>query len=182
MKAFNIIKGDKLMKLEDLIRDVVDFPEKGVVFKDITPLLQDPKGLKEAIDRMQANLKDLDFDLVIGPESRGFIFGVPIAYNLNKGFVPVRKPGKLPYKTISQDYDLEYGSSTIELHIDAIKPGQKVVIVDDLLATGGTTRAMIDLIEKMGGEIVKIEYLIELEFLKGIDLFKGYHVSSLIKY
>ncbi|HHX62195.1 MAG TPA: adenine phosphoribosyltransferase [Epulopiscium sp.] len=171
-----------MMKLEDLIRDVVDFPEKGIVFKDITPLLQSPEGLRESVNRMQEGLKDLDFDLVVGPESRGFLFGVPIAYNLNKGFVPVRKPGKLPYKTISQDYDLEYGSSTIELHIDAIKPGQKVVIVDDLLATGGTTRAMIDLIEKMGGEIVKIVYLIELEFLKGIELFEGYNVSSLIKY
>lgn len=170
------------MKLEDLIRDIVDFPEKGVVFKDITPLIQSAEGLHEAINRMQEGLKDLDFDIVVGPESRGFLFGVPIAYNLNKGFVPVRKPGKLPYKTVSQDYDLEYGSSTIELHIDAIKPGQKVVIVDDLLATGGTTRAMIDLIEKMGGEIVKIEYLIELEFLNGIDLFKDYNVSSLIKY
>ena len=170
------------MKLEDLIRDVVDFPQEGILFKDITPLLQSPEGLREAIDKMQEGLKDLDFDLIVGPESRGFLFGVPIAYNLNKGFVPVRKPGKLPYDTISQSYDLEYGSSTIELHVDAIKPGQKVVIVDDLLATGGTTRAMIDLIEKMGGEIVKIEYLIELESLKGIDLFKGYNVSSLIKY
>lgn len=170
------------MDLKDLIRDVQDFPEEGVLFKDITPLIQSPEGLKEAINRMQENLKDLDFDLVVGPESRGFLFGVPIAYNLNKGFVPVRKPGKLPYKTISQDYDLEYGSSTIELHVDAIKPGQKVVIVDDLLATGGTTRAMIDLIEKMGGEVVKIEYLIELEFLNGIELFKEYNVSSLIKY
>lgn len=170
------------MKLETLIRDVVDFPEAGVIFKDITPLLQHAQGLREAISKMQEELEGLDFDLVIGPESRGFLFGVPIAYNLNKGFVPVRKPGKLPYKTISQEYDLEYGSSVIELHIDAIKPGQKVVIVDDLLATGGTTRAMIDLIEKMGGEVVKIAYLIELEFLKGIDLLKGYEVSSLIKY
>ena len=170
------------MDLKDLIRDVEDFPEEGVLFKDITPLIQNPEGLREAINRMQKNLEGLEFDLVVGPESRGFLFGVPIAYNLNKGFVPVRKPGKLPYKTISQDYDLEYGSSTIELHIDAIKPGQKVVIVDDLLATGGTTRAMIDLIEKMGGEVVKIEYLIELEFLKGIELFKDYNVSSLMKY
>lgn len=170
------------MKLESLIRDVEDFPKEGVVFKDITPLLQSPAGLKAAIDRMQANLEGLDFDLIVGPESRGFLFGVPMAYNLNKGFIPVRKPGKLPYETISQSYDLEYGSSTIELHIDAIKPGQKIVIVDDLLATGGTTRAMIDLIERMGGEIVKIEYLIELEFLKGIDLIQGYNVSSLIKY
>lgn len=170
------------MDLKDLIRDVVDFPEKGVVFKDITPLLQSPEGLRQAIDKMQEGLEDLEFDFIVGPESRGFLFGMPIAYNLNKGFIPVRKPEKLPYKTISQDYDLEYGSSTIELHIDAIKPGQKVVIVDDLLATGGTTRAMIDLIEKMGGEVVKIEYLVELEFLNGIDLFKEYNVSSLIKY
>lgn len=170
------------MRLEDLIRDVVDFPEEGVVFKDITTLIQCPEGLRQAIDRMQAGLEDLDFDLIVGPESRGFLFGMPIAYNLNKGFIPVRKPGKLPYKTISQDYDLEYGSSTVELHVDAIKPGQRVVIVDDLLATGGTTRAMIDLIERMGGVVVKIEYLIELEFLKGIELFKEYKVSSLIKY
>lgn len=170
------------MKLEALIRDVVDFPKKGVIFKDITPLIQSPEGLRLAIDRMQAELEGLDFDLIIGPESRGFLFGVPIAYNLNKGFIPVRKPGKLPYKTISQSYDLEYGSSIIELHIDAIKPGQKVVIVDDLLATGGTTRAMIDLIERMGGEIVKIEFLIELEFLNGRELMKDYNVSSLIKY
>lgn len=170
------------MKLEALIRDVVDFPKEGVVFKDITPLIQSPEGLRVAIDRMQEGLKDLEFDLIVGPESRGFLFGVPIAYNLNKGFIPVRKPGKLPFETIAQSYDLEYGSSTIELHIDAIKPGQKVVIVDDLLATGGTTRAMIDLIERMGGEIVKIEFLIELEFLKGIELLKGYNVSSLIKY
>ena len=170
------------MKLETLIRDIVGFPKPGVVFKDITPLIQSPEGLRVAIDRMQEELKDLEFDLVVGPESRGFLFGVPIAYNLNKGFIPVRKPGKLPFETIAQSYDLEYGSSTIELHIDAIKPGQKVVIVDDLLATGGTTRAMIDLIERMGGEIVKIEFLIELEFLNGIDLLKGYNVSSLIKY
>lgn len=170
------------MKLESLIRDVKDFPKKGVVFKDITPLIQSPEGLRVAINRMQANLVDLDFDLIVGPESRGFLFGVPIAYNLNKGFIPVRKPGKLPYETISENYDLEYGSSTIELHVDAIKPGQKVVIVDDLLATGGTTRAMINLIERMGGDIVKIEFLIELEFLKGIELFKEYNVSSLIKY
>ena len=170
------------MKLEALIRDVIDFPKEGVLFKDITPLIQSPEGLRLAIDKMQAELEELDFDLIVGPESRGFLFGVPIAYNLNKGFIPVRKPGKLPYKTISQSYDLEYGSSTIEIHIDAIKPGQKVVIVDDLLATGGTTRAMIDLIEKMGGEIVKIEFLIELEFLNGRDLMKNYHVSSLIKY
>lgn len=170
------------MKLESLIRDVVDFPQKGVVFKDITPLLQCPDGLNESINQMQAKLDGKEFDLIVGPESRGFLFGVPIAYNLNKGFIPVRKPGKLPYKTISQSYDLEYGSSTIELHIDAIKPGQKVVIIDDLLATGGTTKAMIDLIEKMGGEVVKIVFLIELTFLKGIDLLEGYEVSSIIKY
>lgn len=170
------------MNLPDLIRDVVDFPEKGVVFKDITPLLQCPEGLVESVDQIQEKLKGIDFDLIVGPESRGFIFGVPVAYNLKKGFIPVRKPGKLPYETIGQSYDLEYGSSTIEIHTDAIKPGQKVVIIDDLLATGGTTKAMIDLVEKMGGEIVKIVFLIELTFLKGIDLLEGYNISSIIKY
>lgn len=151
------------MNLYSLIRDVADFPTEGILFRDITPLLQSPEGLQEAVDQMADEVEGLDFDLVIGPESRGFIFGVPLAYKLRKGFIPVRKPGKLPYETISQSYDLEYGSNTIELHVDAIKPGQKVIIVDDLLATGGTTKAMVDLIEKLGGEVVKIVYLIELE-------------------
>lgn len=170
------------MDLYTLIRDVENFPKEGILFRDITPLLQDAKGLQESIDKMAEEVKDVDFDIVIGPESRGFIFGVPLAYKLQKGFVPVRKPGKLPYETIGQSYDLEYGSNTIEMHVDSIKPGQKVIIVDDLLATGGTTKAMVDLIEKLGGVVVKIVYLIELEGLNGRDLLQGQNIVSLLKY
>lgn len=170
------------MDLYALIRDVKDFPTEGILFRDITPLLQNAEGLKESVDTMAEVLKEVDFDLILGPESRGFIFGVPVAYKMNKGFVPVRKPGKLPYEHISQTYDLEYGTSTVEVHTDAIKKGQKVVIVDDLLATGGTTRAMIDLIEKLGGEVVTIVYLIELEALSGREALKGYNIVSLLKY
>ncbi|MGL4738262.1 MAG: adenine phosphoribosyltransferase [Cellulosilyticaceae bacterium] len=170
------------MDLYSLIRDVADFPSEGIMFRDITPLLQSGEGLQAAIDQMAKEVEGLEYDLVVGPESRGFIFGVPLAYKLGKGFIPVRKPGKLPYETISQSYDLEYGSNTIELHIDAIKPGQKVIIIDDLLATGGTTKAMVDLIEKLGGEVVKIVYLIELEGLNGRDVLAGKEVASLLKY
>lgn len=170
------------MNLKELIRDVEDFPKKGIIFKDITTILQDPAGLKAAIDQMQDKLKGVDFDYVIGPESRGFIFGVPIAYNLNKGFLPVRKAGKLPYKTVSKAYDLEYGTATIEMHIDSIKKGDKVVIIDDLLATGGTSKAMIELIKELGGEIVKIVYLIELEFLKGREILDNMDIETIIKY
>lgn len=170
------------MYLNALIRDVENFPKEGILFKDITPLLQDAKGLQESIDQMAKEVQDVEFDLVVGPESRGFIFGVPLAYKLQKGFVPVRKPGKLPYKTIGQSYDLEYGSNTIEMHIDAIKPGQKVIIVDDLLATGGTTKAIVELIEKLGGEVVKIVYLIELEGLNGREVLEGQNIVSLLKY
>lgn len=170
------------MDLNTLIRDVENFPKEGILFKDITPLLQDAKGLQESIDKMAESVQDVDFDIVIGPESRGFIFGVPLAYKLQKGFVPVRKPGKLPYETIGQSYDLEYGSNTIEMHIDAIKPGQKVIIAEDLLATGGTTKAIVDLVEKLGGEVVKIVYLIELEGLNGRELLKGQNIVSLLKY
>ncbi len=170
------------MDLKNLIRDVHDFPKEGIVFKDITTILQDADGLKESVDQMQARLEGLDFDYVIGPESRGFIFGVPIAYNMNKGFLPVRKAGKLPYKTKSRTYDLEYGSATIEMHIDAIKPGDKVVIVDDLLATGGTSEAMVQLIEDLGGIIVKMVFLIELSFLPGAKKLEKYDVEAVIKY
>ncbi len=170
------------MDLYALVRDVKDFPKEGIVFKDITPLLQDGEGLHESINQIAAHLENLEFDTIVGPEARGFIFGVPTAYKLKKGFIPVRKPGKLPYDCISQTYDLEYGSSTIEMHIDAIEKGQKVVIVDDLLATGGTTKAMIDLIEKMGGEVIKIVFLIELEFLKGRNVLEGYAIESILKY
>lgn len=170
------------MDLYSLVRDVKDFPKEGILFKDITTLIQNGEGLVESIDQIVAKLNDVDFDLVVGPEARGFIFGVPVAYAMKKGFVPVRKPGKLPYECISQSYDLEYGSATIEMHIDAIQKGQKVVIVDDLLATGGTTKAMIDLIEKMGGIVEKIVFMIELEGLKGRDLLKGYEIESILKY
>ena len=170
------------MNLKALIRDVYDFPKEGIVFKDITTVLKDPKGLKEAINAMEASLKALDFDYVVGPESRGFIFGVPIAYNLGKGFIPVRKKGKLPYKTKSCSYDLEYGTATIEIHEDAILPGDKVVIVDDLLATGGTSEAIVQLIETMGGEVVQLSYLIELEFLEGRKKLENQKVESIIQY
>ena len=170
------------MNLYDLIRDVKDFPKEGILFKDITTLIQNGEGLVESIDQIAEKLEGVDFDLVVGPEARGFIFGVPTAYKMKKGFVPVRKPGKLPYECISQSYDLEYGTSTIEMHVDAIQKGQKVVIVDDLLATGGTTKAMIDLIEKMGGIVEKIVFVIELEDLKGRELLKGYVIESILKY
>ena len=170
------------MDLKNVIRDVVDFPKEGIVFKDITPILQDPVALRASVDQFEAALEGLTFDYVVGPESRGFIFGVPLAYNMSKGFVPVRKAGKLPYKTKSKEYDLEYGSAVIEMHVDAIKPGDKVVIVDDLLATGGTSKAMVELIEELGGEVVKMVYLIELGFLDGRELLKGYDVEALIKY
>ncbi|MCF8018670.1 adenine phosphoribosyltransferase [Petrocella atlantisensis] len=170
------------MDLKSLIRDVYDFPKEGIVFKDITTVLQDPAGLRFAVDEFEKALKDVDFDLVVGPESRGFIFGVPLAYNMNKGFIPVRKEGKLPYKTKSKEYDLEYGSAVVEIHMDAIKPGDRVVVVDDLLATGGTSKAMVELIEEMGGIVVKMVYLIELSFLKGREVLQGQDVEAIIKY
>ena len=145
-----------MKKLEEYVRSIPDFPEPGIIFRDITTILQDPDGLHLAIQSMQDKLKDTEFDVVVGTESRGFIFGVPIAYNLHKAFVPVRKKGKLPCETVSMEYDLEYGSAVIEMHKDSIKPGQKVVLVDDLVATGGTIEAAIKLVEELGGEVVKV--------------------------
>ncbi|NLJ89469.1 MAG: adenine phosphoribosyltransferase [Clostridiales bacterium] len=171
-----------MKKLEDYVRSIPDFPEEGVIFRDVTTILQDKDGLRMSVDQIQACLEDEDFDVIVGPESRGFIFGVPIAYNMYKPFIPVRKKGKLPYETIEQEYDLEYGSATIEMHKDAIKPGQKVVIIDDLIATGGTIEAITKLVEKLGGEVVKIVFLIELEGLNGREKLKGYNVESIIKY
>lgn len=171
-----------MKKLEEYVRSIPDFPEKGIIFRDITSVLQDKDGLKLAIEQVQEHLKGVDFDLVLGPESRGFIFGVPVAYNMNKGFIPVRKKGKLPCETVEMEYDLEYGTATIEIHKDAIKPGQKVVIIDDLIATGGTIEAITRLVEGLGGEVVKIVFLIELEGLNGVDKLKGYNVESVIKY
>ena len=171
-----------MKKVEDYVRSIPDFPEKGIIFRDITTVIQSPEGLKLAIDGINEKLKGVDYDVVVGPESRGFIFGVPVAYANGKGFVPVRKKGKLPCETISQDYELEYGTATIEMHKDAIVPGQKVVIVDDLIATGGTTEAIIKLIEQLGGEVVKIIFLIELEGLKGREKISVYDVDAVIKY
>ena len=171
-----------MKKLEDYVLTIPDFPEKGIMFRDVTSVLQDADGLHLAIDTMQDLVKDLDFDVVAGAESRGFIFGTPIAYNMHKPFVLIRKKGKLPRETVSVDYDLEYGKATIEMHKDSIKPGQKVVIVDDLIATGGSVEAAIKLVEELGGEVVKVVFLMELAGLKGRERLKGYDVASVICY
>ena len=171
-----------MKKLEEYVRSIPDFPEPGIIFRYITTILQDPDGLHLAIQSMQDKLKDTEFDVVVGTESRGFIFGVPIAYNLHKAFVPVRKKGKLPCETVSMEYDLEYGSAVIEMHKDSIKPGQKVVLVDDLVATGGTIEAAIKLVEELGGEVVKVVFLMELAGLKGRERLKGYEVESVLCY
>ena len=171
-----------MKKIEDYVRSIPDFPEPGIIFRDITSILQDADGLKLAIDSMQECLKDTDVDVIVGTESRGFMFGVPIAYNLHKPFVPVRKKGKLPCETVSRSYDLEYGSATIEMHRDSIKPGQKVAVIDDLIATGGTVEAAVKLIEELGGEVVKIVFLMELAGLKGREKLAGYDVASVIRY
>lgn len=171
-----------MKKLEEYVRSIPDFPEPGIIFRDITTILQDPDGLHLAIQSMQDKLKDTEFDVVVGTESRGFIFGVPIAYNMHKAFVPVRKKGKLPCETVSMEYDLEYGSAVIEMHKDSIKPGQKVVLVDDLVATGGTIEAAIKLVEELGGEVVKVVFLMELAGLKGRERLKGYEVESVLCY
>lgn len=171
-----------MKKLEEYVRSIPDFPEPGVIFRDVTSILQDADGLSLAIDSMQSYLKDMDLDVIVGLESRGFMFGVPLAYNLHKAFVPVRKKGKLPCETISQTYDLEYGSEEIEIHKDAIRPGQKVAIVDDLIATGGTVEAAVKLIERLGGKVVKIVFLMELEGLNGREKLEGYNVDSVIRY
>lgn len=172
----------KREKLEDYVRTIPDFPEEGVMFRDITTILKDPDGLKMAVEGLLDLLKDVEFDMVAGLESRGFMFGVPIAYELKKGFIPVRKSGKLPAETVSTKYELEYGEAEIEIHRDAIQPGQKVVIVDDLIATGGTCEAACRLVEELGGEVVKICFVMELEGLKGREKLKKYDVQSLISY
>lgn len=171
-----------MKKIEEYVRSIPDFPEPGIIFRDVTSILQDADGLKLSIDLMQEKLEGLDFDVIAGTESRGFIFGVPIAYNMKKPFVPVRKKGKLPCETVSMEYDLEYGTATIEMHKDAIKPGQKVVVIDDLIATGGTIEAAIKLIEQLGGEVVKVVFLMELAGLKGREKLAGYDVESVICY
>jgi adenine phosphoribosyltransferase len=172
----------KTIHLEDRIRDIPDFPQKGILFKDITPLLQDPAAFQHALDRLAAHYKDAGIEVVVGVESRGFIFGAPLAYLLNCAFVPVRKFGKLPSQTVSVEYALEYGTNIVEVHRDAIKPGQRVLIVDDLLATGGTVAASIELVEKLGGQIAGIAFLVELSYLKGRERLKGHDIFALINY
>lgn len=171
-----------MKKIEEYVKSIPDFPEKGIIFRDVTSVLQDADGLHLAIDEMQKFLEGVEFDVIAGTESRGFIFGVPIAYNLHKAFVPVRKKGKLPRETVSAEYELEYGKAEIEMHKDAIQPGQKVVLVDDLIATGGTIEAAARLVKELGGEVVKIIFLMELEGLKGREKLKGYDVESVIHY
>ncbi len=171
-----------MKKIEEYVRSIPDFPEEGIIFRDITSILQDADGLKLAIDSMIDCLKDVDFDVVVGTESRGFIFGVPVAYAMGKPFVPCRKKGKLPCETVSAEYDLEYGSAVIEIHKDAILPGQKVVLIDDLIATGGTIEACAKLVEELGGEVAKIVFLMELAGLEGRKKLAKYDVASVITY
>jgi adenine phosphoribosyltransferase len=170
------------MDLKNKIRVIEDFPKEGISFKDITSLIGDGEGLKFSIDKIVEHLKDKQIDLIVGPEARGFIFGVPVAYALGTGFVPVRKKGKLPYDTVAVEYGLEYGSDILEIHKDAIKKGQRVAIVDDLLATGGTIEAVTKLISSVGGEVVSLSFAIELTELNGRDKLKNYDVMSLVKY
>lgn len=171
-----------MKRIEEYVRSIPDFPEEGIIFRDVTSVLQDADGLKLAIDSMIALLEGVEFDVIVGTESRGFIFGVPIAYALGKPFVPARKKGKLPCETISVQYDLEYGSAEVEMHKDAILPGQKVALVDDLIATGGTIEACAKMIEMLGGEVVKIVFLMELAGLKGREKLQKYDVASVITY
>lgn len=168
--------------LKDYVRTIPDFPEPGIMFRDITTVLSDADGLKLAIDEMEKTLDGVDFDVLAGAEARGFIFGAALAYNMHKPFVLIRKKGKLPSDTVQQTYDLEYGTATIEVHKDAITPGQKVVVVDDLIATGGTVAAAAELIEKLGGEVVKMVFLMELKGLKGREKLAKYDVASVISY
>ncbi|MCK8059052.1 MULTISPECIES: adenine phosphoribosyltransferase [unclassified Fusibacter] len=170
------------MDLKSKIREVQDFPKPGIGFKDITTILQDGEVYHYAIDQFIKSLEGVDYDVIIGPEARGFLVGAPLAYALKKSFVPVRKPGKLPYETAEYTYELEYGTDTLQMHIDAVKPGQKVVIVDDLLATGGTVNAVAKLVEQMGGEVVKMVFLIDLTFLNGRELLKDYDIDAIVEY
>lgn len=170
------------MDLKSKIRVIEGFPKEGISFKDITTLLQDGETFKYVIDQLSDQLKDLNADVIVGPEARGFLVGAPVAYNLGLGFVPIRKPGKLPAETITYEYELEYGTDSLQIHKDAIKPGQRVVILDDLLATGGTVLATAKLIEELGGEVVSLNFLIELAALQGREVLKKYKVESLVVY
>ena len=170
------------MDLASTIRSVPDFPVEGILYYDITTMLKNPEAFKVSIDCLADQFQDKKIDLVVGVESRGFIFGTSLAYKFGAGFVPVRKPGKLPAKTLAESYELEYGTNILEIHVDAIQKGQKILIVDDLLATGGTAKAACDLVEKLGGEIIGIAFVIELNFLNGRKKLKGYDVFSLLQY
>ncbi|MCR4435415.1 MAG: adenine phosphoribosyltransferase [Clostridiales bacterium] len=171
------------MDIKSKLRHVMNFPTEGIDFIDITTVLQDAQALRESLDGMKKKIEEIgEFDLIVGPESRGFIFGAPLAYITGKGFVPIRKKGKLPYKTVSIEYQLEYGTDTLEIHEDAIKPGQKVIIVDDLLATGGTSQSNIKLVEMLGGQVAGLVYLVELTFLNGREKLKGFKVDSIVQF
>lgn len=169
------------MSLKDKVRAIPDYPKKGVIFRDVTTLLKEGQDFKEAIDKMAEKI-DYEIDKVIGIEARGFIVGAPLAYKLSKGFIPIRKPGKLPCEKISFEYDLEYGTDSIEMHIDGIKKGERVVIVDDLLATGGTSQAAIKLLESLGAEVAGLLFLMELDDINGRQKLKNYRVDSIIHY
>ena len=170
------------MDLSKFIADVPDFPKEGILFRDITPLMADGEAFKYSCDQFIEFAKEIGAELVVGPESRGFIFGCPVSHAINAGFVPVRKPGKLPRETVSYKYDLEYGSNELHMHVDSVKKGQKVLIIDDLLATGGTVEATIKLVEQLGGEVVGCAFLIELSDLKGRERLNKYNVKTLLKY
>jgi adenine phosphoribosyltransferase len=170
------------MDIKEKIRVIEDFPVEGISFKDITTLLSDGEAFNFSINEMIKMVGSLEFDLIVAPEARGFLIGAPMSFQMKKPFVPIRKKGKLPFETLTYEYELEYGTDILEVHNDAIKPGDKVLIVDDLLATGGTVSAIVEMVEKLGGEVVGLEFLIELDFLKGRDLLKGYRVESLIQY
>jgi adenine phosphoribosyltransferase len=168
--------------LKELIRDIPDFPKEGIIFKDITPVLQSPAGLKEVVDKFSEHYANQKIDVIVGAEARGFLFGPAVAINLGAGFVPVRKPGKLPYETVSKTYDLEYGTDTLEIHKDAVKTGDNVLMMDDLLATGGTMVASCELVESLGGKIMGCAFLIELGFLNGKEKLSKYDIFSLLQY
>ncbi len=171
-----------MKKLEDYVITIPDFPEKGIMFRDITSVLENADALKLAMEAYRDMLEGVDFDVIVGAEARGFIFGASLAYMFGKPFIPARKPGKLPRETVSKEYELEYGKASIEMHKDSIKPGQKVVVVDDLIATGGTVEAIVSLVEQLGGKVVKLCFLMELAGLNGRDRFKGYDIDSAIIY
>ena len=171
-----------MKKIEEYVRSIPDFPEPGIIFRDVTSVVQDADGLQMAIDALMEKLDGLEFDVIAGSESRGFVFGMPLAYNLHKPFVMIRKKGKLPRETVSVSYELEYGTAELEIHKDAILPGQKVVLIDDLIATGGTSKAMIQLVESLGGNVVTNLFLMELAGLNGRRQLEGYNVDSVIVY